>query len=112
MVDFCPDCASLLHKKNMDGKHFLFCRCGYNKELGMDKTKLIEELNQKKNSIKSNLIIVSEEEKVSIYPIVKKDCLKCGYGEAEAWQEQTRSADEPSTSFFRCVRCKFTWREY
>ncbi|MFX1287916.1 MAG: transcription factor S, partial [Promethearchaeota archaeon] len=26
--------------------------------------------------------------------------------------EQTRSADEPSTSFFRCLECKHTWREY
>ena len=25
---------------------------------------------------------------------------------------QTRSADEPTTRFYRCQKCKFTWREY
>ncbi|MCJ7650052.1 MAG: transcription factor S, partial [Candidatus Lokiarchaeota archaeon] len=53
-----------------------------------------------------------EEDKIIVHPIVSKYCPKCNHKEAEAWQEQTRSADEPSTSFFKCIKCKHTWREY
>ena len=38
-------------------------------------------------------------------------CPKCGHKEAETWQRQIRGADEPMTHFFRCVKCKYTWRE-
>ncbi|GAI80517.1 unnamed protein product, partial [marine sediment metagenome] len=71
-----------------------------------------ETINRKKEALEKNLIIVSEEDKITVHLKVKQDCPKCGHREAEAWQEQTRSADEPSTSFFRCVKCKYTWREY
>ncbi|MHA2127645.1 MAG: hypothetical protein ACW99E_20280 [Promethearchaeota archaeon] len=39
-------------------------------------------------------------------------CPKCKNKLAETWQTQMRSADEPSTHFFRCTQCKHTWREY
>ena len=45
-------------------------------------------------------------------PTVKIDCEKCGHGEAVAWMFQTRSADEPTTRFYRCQKCKYTWRDY
>ena len=28
------------------------------------------------------------------------------------WMLQTRSADEPTTQFFRCTKCQHTWRNY
>jgi DNA-directed RNA polymerase subunit M len=28
------------------------------------------------------------------------------------WMLQTRSADEATTQFFRCTKCKHTWRNY
>ncbi|MDP6459515.1 MAG: transcription factor S, partial [Candidatus Hydrothermarchaeota archaeon] len=28
------------------------------------------------------------------------------------WLLQTRKADESETRFYRCTKCKFTWREY
>ena len=36
---------------------------------------------------------------------------KCGGKEAYYWLIQTRSADEPPTQFFKCVKCKHTWRD-
>ena len=33
-----------------------------------------------------------------------------GHGEAVAWMFPTRSADEPTTRFYRCQKCKYTWR--
>ncbi|MCE2508324.1 MAG: RPA12/RPB9/RPC11 RNA polymerase family protein, partial [Nitrosopumilaceae archaeon] len=34
------------------------------------------------------------------------------YGEAVWWMLQTRSADEPTTQFYRCTGCGHTWRDY
>ena len=112
MVEFCPECSSLLRKKIFDGKPFLACRCGYKQETEHDNSEIQKKIEEKKEALKENLIVVSEEDRISVNPIVRRDCPKCDNKEAEAWQEQTRSADEPSTSFFRCTKCKFTWREY
>ena len=112
MVEFCPDCSGLLRRKNLDGDLFLVCKCGHQQSLERNSDDLKKTVDEKKKALEENLIIVPEDEKISVHPKVKKTCSKCGHTEAEAWQEQTRSADEPSTSFFRCLSCKFTWREY
>lgn len=113
MVEFCPDCSSLLrHTKKKDDKSFLICKCGYEKEKETNKDDIKKVIQKKKDALKENLIVVSEEDKITVNIKVKNTCSKCGHEEAEAWQEQTRSGDEPSTSFFRCLKCKFTWREY
>ena len=38
-------------------------------------------------------------------------CGKCGLRECTFYQKQTRSADEPMTTFITCVKCGFKWRE-
>ncbi|MEK6870559.1 MAG: zinc ribbon domain-containing protein, partial [Thermoproteota archaeon] len=42
----------------------------------------------------------------------KIECEKCGNDEAVWWMLQTRSADEPTTQFYRCSKCRHTWRNY
>ena len=84
----------------------------YQQEIQLDDLEINNNIQKKKKFLEKNLIVVSEEDKITVNPKVIKICPKCNYKEAEAWQEQTRSADEPSTSFFRCLKCKFTWREY
>ncbi|KAI1610245.1 DNA-directed RNA polymerase III subunit C11 [Exophiala viscosa] len=42
----------------------------------------------------------------------EKDGVKCDSKKAYFYQLQTRSADEPPTSFFKCVKCAKQWREY
>jgi transcription factor S len=111
MVDFCPECSSLLRKKNVNGKAFLFCRCGYEQEIELDEKLSQNEMQKKKSALEKNLIIASDQDKISIFPKMIAICPKCGYKEVETWQTQIRGADEPSTSFFRCIKCKFTWRE-
>jgi DNA-directed RNA polymerase III subunit RPC11 len=41
------------------------------------------------------------------------DCPKCDNEEAYYKMVQTRSADEPSTIFYRCTsnRCQYEWKE-
>ena len=43
-------------------------------------------------------------------PTIKIECEKCGNDEAVWWMLQTRSADEPTTQFYRCSKCRYTWR--
>lgn len=43
---------------------------------------------------------------------IKIECEKCGHDEAVWWMLQTRSADEPTTQFYRCTKCEHTWRDY
>uniref|UniRef100_A0A6G1SHL0 DNA-directed RNA polymerase subunit n=1 Tax=Aceria tosichella TaxID=561515 RepID=A0A6G1SHL0_9ACAR len=38
-------------------------------------------------------------------------CPKCEHGQAYFMQVQIRSADEPSTTFYRCVSCTHNWKE-
>jgi DNA-directed RNA polymerase subunit M len=47
-----------------------------------------------------------------ILPTIKVYCEKCGNMKATYRLEQTRAADEPSTRFFTCTKCKHTWAEY
>ena len=112
MVEFCPECSSLLRKKRINGKIYLECKCGFQKEENVSEEEIQHKIQEKKDSLKKNLIIVSNDDKIAVHPKVTRTCPKCKNEEAETWQEQTRSADEPSTSFFRCTKCKYTWREY
>jgi len=112
MVCFCPECSSLLHEKIVNGTHLLFCRCGYEEVNASHEEDLKKKIEKKKYAMRKSLIVVKEEDKIIVHPLVSKYCPKCNHKEAEAWQEQTRSADEPSTSFFKCTKCKHAWREY
>ncbi|MEJ2249737.1 MAG: transcription factor S [Candidatus Lokiarchaeota archaeon] len=112
MVEFCPECSSLLRRQLRDGEKYLSCKCGYERKISANTGEIKEVIEKKKEELDKNLIVVSNDDKITVHPTVNAECPKCGYSEAEAWQEQTRSADEPSTSFFRCLKCKHTWREY
>ena len=115
MVEFCPECSSLLRRTNVDGKSILRCKCGYVKEdidPNAEKEEIEKRIQEKKKALEDNLIVVSEEDKISVHITVNEICPHCGHNQAEAWQEQTRSADEPATSFFRCKKCRKSWREY
>jgi DNA-directed RNA polymerase subunit M len=111
MVEFCPECSNLLRKKKVEEKSFLACKCGYEKELKSDNIKIENSLQKKKKALEKNLMILSEEDKISANPKTRKECPKCSNMEAETWQVQIRSSDEPSTHFFKCTSCKYTWRE-
>jgi DNA-directed RNA polymerase subunit M len=60
----------------------------------------------------SEFNVLEESEGQETLPTIKIDCGKCGHDEAVWWMLQTRSADEPTTQFYRCVKCNHTWRNY
>jgi DNA-directed RNA polymerase subunit M len=109
-MDFCPECGGLLSP--VSSTELKCRRCG----------KLIEkkdgDLSEESLTItkniehgpKSKTYIIQDD--IKTMPTIKTECPKCQNDEAYYWQVQTRSGDEPSTSFFRCRKCGYTWREY
>lgn len=101
MMRFCPKCGILLKS----GKDKMTCpECSYEEE-EKESIKTSEKTPEKKETA-----IVKEENETM--PITKATCPKCEHNEAYFWSVQTRAADEAPTSFFRCTKCKHTWREY
>ncbi|MEM4271268.1 MAG: transcription factor S [Candidatus Pacearchaeota archaeon] len=98
---FCPKCGSILIPKQ--GK--LVClRCAY-KTTAKEETVMREKIQQKQ------AVDIIEKE-VEILPLTDAKCSKCGHEKAYFWEIQTRAADEPATKFFKCQKCKHTWRDY
>ena len=103
-MKFCPKCEVKL-KNNGSG---LQCsKCGYTEGGETKPTKKITE-----EEPDFSLLAFEGNEGEDTNPTVKIDCEKCGHDEAVGWMFQTRSADEPTTRFYRCQKCKYTWRDY
>jgi DNA-directed RNA polymerase subunit M len=104
---FCPKCGTILMPKMVNGKRALVCvKCGYKSD--SDEGTTIKE--QVKHTTKEVQVI--EKESNDALPLVDAKCKKCGHTKAYHWELQTRSADEPATRFYKCEKCKYTWREY
>jgi len=97
-MEFCPKCGSMLIWKKCN-------RCDYvsEKEVKLETSQKIDP--------KKEIVCVNEGDH-EIDPIVKIICVKCNHSEAYFWTKQTRAGDEAETRFFKCVKCKHTWREY
>ncbi|MFA4886984.1 MAG: transcription factor S [Candidatus Nanoarchaeia archaeon] len=96
---FCKKCGSLLLPK----EGVMKCSdCDYTQAEGLLKDR------KKKN----NDLDVMDKDAGETKPKTAADCAKCGNKEAYTWSLQTRSADEPETIFFKCVKCSHTWRSY
>ena len=104
-MKFCPKCEVRL--KKIDQSTSLSCpKCGYS-EIQNKKIKKTKEENTK-----PALNVLAENEGKETVSTIKIDCEKCGNDEAVWWMLQTRSADEPTTQFYRCIKCNHTWRNY
>jgi DNA-directed RNA polymerase subunit M len=55
---------------------------------------------------------IEEHQIQDTMPVADAECPKCKNPKAYNWAEQTRAADEPETQFYRCTKCRYTWREY
>ncbi len=102
---FCEKCGSILRPKVKAGKKVLYCTCGFTKNIEGENS---AELKESVGEIKKVEVI----ENLETRPKVKIKCEKCGNDVAYFWSQQTRSADEPETRFFKCTKCEHTWREY
>lgn len=100
-MKFCPKCGGVLVQKR---KRYGCSKCSY---ISKDKIKL----ETKENIGEKKEIGVLREKDSSVWPTTSSICPKCGHEEAYFWSAQTRAGDEAETRFFRCVKCKNTWRE-
>ena len=107
-MDFCPKCEIRL-KKNNSGSALVCPKCDYVKEniVKDDQVKLDESNSDFTVMGKDDMNIVKGLEST-----IKIDCEKCHNQEGVWWTFQTRSADEPETKFYRCIKCNHTWRDY
>jgi len=96
-----------------------FCECGgllFPSETGSVCRKCGK---RSKNKVNIKITTKAQKEGMAVIednkpdlPKTNKECKKCRNNEAYYWLIQTRSADEPPTQFFKCTKCKHTWREY
>ena len=110
MVDFCPKCDNMLRKRKLEDGIFLVCQCGYKEKAASERSTKKAMPHQKAALIKKTVIL--EDTNYQENPTTDVICPKCGHTKAEYFQQQTRSADEPPTTFFRCLECNHRWREY
>ena len=101
-MEFCPKCGAVLIQKK---KRHACPRCRYSTKSGA-KLKISEKIEEKK------YVDVISEKDSEIHPMIEHDCKKCGNKKVYFWTMQTRASDEAETKFFKCVKCKNTWREY
>ncbi len=99
---FCPKCKSILRPMKDGNKKFMGCSCGYKDNSG----------GSFKEEIKKENKIDVVREDVETLPLVDAQCPECRHEKAYFWSIQTRASDEPETRFFRCEKCKHTWKEY
>lgn len=104
-MQFCNKCGTLMMPK---GKRFYCRKCKTFKLATSPKELLVKE---KVNHEPTDEVYVADT-KSQVLPTVTEECPKCQNKQAYYWFEQTRSLDEPATRFFRCTKCKQTWREY
>lgn len=105
-ISFCEKCGSIMVPIKKGKTAYIKCRgCGREQKKEVKGLKIIEEPKKRKG-------VVVLEKDPTLLPLTDKECPKCEHNRAYWWLQQTRSADEPPTQFFRCEECKHTWREY
>ena len=111
-MEFCECGGFLVPEKQDDGKIIMKCpSCG--KIISPTSNSKAFEIKQTiKHSNMEKMVVIDSDDEVETMPTAAARCEKCGHNEAVYWQLQTRSADEASTTFYRCRKCKFTWRDY
>ena len=105
-MKFCPNCDIRLKKTS--GSTNLECPKSQYSE--GDSTKPEEEKISEEPQ--SDFMVLDENEGKDVLPTIEIECEKCGNNQAVWWMLQTRSADEPTTQFYRCTKCSYTWRNY
>ncbi|MBO4798450.1 MAG: transcription factor S [Candidatus Methanomethylophilaceae archaeon] len=81
------------------------CSCGETEDIGGRSEVIVTESRDKET------VILSSDSPATL-PKVRVLCPKCGHTEAYYVIRQTRAADEPETTIYRCCKCSYSWREY
>ena len=101
-MEFCEKCGSVIIITNNKA---VCAACGH-KQKKKPKIEAAEKIKSRET------VAVIKEEESNTFPIVQIDCPKCDSKKAYFWTTQTRSSDESETKFYKCIKCKHTWRVY
>ena len=101
-MEFCSKCGCVLIQDHNNSK-CPRCQQTSNKKLSLE--------TSEKRETKSEVAVIDENTQ-DIHAIMDAKCKKCENDKAYFWIKQTRSSDEAATRFFRCTKCRYTWREY
>jgi DNA-directed RNA polymerase III subunit RPC11 len=103
---FCPTCGSLLLIEKSINSFRYFCKtCPY--VFVLNQTIKFTETYEHKDT---DTIYGGKEAWANVAKTTIV-CPKCEFTEAFFKEIQIRSADEPSTIFYKCCDCGFEWRE-
>ncbi|KAK9279384.1 hypothetical protein L1049_013063 [Liquidambar formosana] len=110
-MEFCPTCANLLRYElpNMGRPARFFCpTCPY---VCYMESKV--KIKRKQRLIKKEIEPIISKDDLKNGPTTEATCPSCNHGKAAFQQLQTRSADEPMTTFYCCLNesCGRQWRE-
>ncbi|KAK6329909.1 RNA polymerase III C11 subunit [Orbilia javanica] len=110
MLLFCPTCSNSLtvHRHPSTGQNALTCpTCPYNYPLTR---RLFERRNIRRKEVDDILGGEGSWDNVDNTEVQCPDEV-CGGERAYFYMVQIRSADEPMTTFYKCMKCGHKWRE-
>jgi DNA-directed RNA polymerase subunit M len=112
-MSFCPNCEDEMLRparssQNKTKKVLKCMRCGYEEDA---QPQASSGFNADKIR-KAQAVIDDGESNGNPNLVIAAICPRCQNDQAATWQVQTRGADEPTTHFYRCTKCSYTWREY
>lgn len=102
-MKFCEKCGNILV---VEGDKYYCKKC--NKKFEKEK-EVLKEIFEKE---RKKITVMGKRDIEKDLPITQIVCPNCGNKEAYWWTQQTRSADEPATLFYKCTKCNHTWRSY
>src|SRR3989344_6257362 len=99
---FCEKCGNMLVVEKKRKNSYLVCRkCHRVYKTKGEKFRISSAVTEGKKRV----IVMSEKDQFSELPKTRIMCTKCENMESYWWMQQTRSADEPPTMFYRCTKC-------
>lgn len=109
-MEFCPKDGTLM-LPSKGGKTAVCPKCGARVKAEKTDVVLKETIAHEKTKLKRRTKEIIETEAT-----VDAECPKCGNGKAFWWVAQVSSGlagmdDLPDTEFFRCIKCRHTWRK-
>ncbi|KAJ3044173.1 DNA-directed RNA polymerase III subunit RPC10 [Rhizophlyctis rosea] len=103
---FCPSCANLLLVRQGDLSNEFFCQtCPYVCKIQKEITTRTDYKRKQVDDILGGAAAWENVDKTNA------TCPRCDHPEAYYMMIQIRSADEPSTIFYKCCQCHNQWRE-
>jgi DNA-directed RNA polymerase subunit M len=90
---------------------FVCDKCGYSTTSQTPPKAEPKKTKAEKSSV-SIKVLAEEDDDIKPLPTTNIECPKCKHDTAVWWMLQTRGGDEPTTQFYRCVKCNHTWRHY